>query len=162
MDAPPPTCDALAPLPDTVQVAWVSKVGKRVGRRGMLEVVRVADLRKRVEAENRDATGVLQALGLVGKKARGKWKIVVFDVKTDYLCRPALGNPADDLGGLDRCEEKWQKRAPGTKRASFGGCGYLLDSQTGERTLDVYRIDWEHAAAWGFCVMPLERFVNGA
>ena len=29
----PATCDALAPVPDTVQVAWVSKLGKRAGSR---------------------------------------------------------------------------------------------------------------------------------
>jgi hypothetical protein len=134
----PATCDALAPVPDTVQVAWVSKLGKRAGSRTVLQVVRVADLRKRVEVEQRDPQGVLQALGLVGRKATG------------------------DVSGVRACEEKWQRPASGVRDESYSGCGYAKDTQTGERTLDVFHVDWEHAASWGFCVMPFERFVNGA
>lgn len=160
MDAPR-TCDALAPVPETVQVAWVSKLGKRAGSSTLLEVVRVADLRKRVELEKRDPKGVLQALGLAGKRARGKWKVVVFDVKAEQLCRPVEGK--DGLvEGVRACASDWQRRASGVRKESWGGCGYALDSQTGERTLDVFHVDWEHAATWGFCVLPFERFVNGA
>jgi hypothetical protein len=157
----PATCDALAPVPDTVQVAWVSKLGKRAGSRTVLQVVRVADLRKRIEVEQRDPQGVLQALGLVGKKARGKWKVVIFDVKADNLCRPVEGAEGE-LTGVRACEEKWQKPASGVRDDGFSGCGYARDTQTGERTLDVFHVDWAHAASWGFCVMPFERFVNGA
>ena len=160
MDAPP-TCDALAPVPDTVQVAWVSKLGKRAGKRTVLQVVRVADLRKRVELEQRDPTAVLQALGLAGKKARGKWKVVIFDVKTDNLCRPVEGGTAE-LAGVRSCDAKWQEPASGVLSDGWSGCGWAQDTQTGERTLDVFHVDWAHAASWGFCVMPFERFVNGA
>jgi hypothetical protein len=155
-------CAEVGTLPDQVQVAWVSRVGARAANEQGVQVVRVSDLRRLSDQRGKDPTAVLQALGLGGRRPHGKWKVVVFDVKKDWLCRPALGNPEDDLGGLDTCEEKWQKPGPGTFPASYSGCGYLLDTQTGQRTLDVYRVRWRTAVSWGFCVLPFERFVKGA
>jgi hypothetical protein len=157
-----PVCAEVAPVPDQLQVAWVSRLPARASARTRLQVVRVSDLRKLAEQRGRDTTAVLQALGLAGKRAHGRWKVIVFDVKRDWLCRPAVGDPANDLVGLDTCEEKWQKPAPGTRDRSFTGCGYLQDTQTDARTLDVYRVEWGTAVTWGFCVLPLERFLGGS
>ena len=165
MSTPPvdaPACAEVAPVPDQLQVAWVSRLPARASAHQRLQVVRVADLRKLSEQRGRDPTAVLQALGLAGRKAHGRWKVILFDVKKDWLCRPAVGDPANDLVGLDLCEEKWQKPGPGTRARSFSGCGYLEDTQTGQRTLDVYRVEWGTAVTWGFCVLPLERFLGGA
>lgn len=160
---PADACGELAPLPERLQVAWVSRVGTQVSGRTPLPVVRTSDLRRLVEAEKRDPTGVLQALGLVsGKKARGSWKVVVFDVERDWLCRPVETEPGADLSGVPACETGWQRPGVGVKPRSFTGCGYLKDTRTGERTLDTFRVDWQTAVSWGFCVLPLERFLEGA
>jgi hypothetical protein len=157
-----PSCAAVGPVPETMQVAWVSELGDRLGANSMMEVVRVTDLRRLVEGLGRDPTRVLRALGLAKKRAKGRWKVTVFDVKRDWLCRPVEGAPGRDLAGVPTCEESWQRKGPGTYRASYSGCGYLLDTQAGTRTLDSYRLRWGTAVTWGFCVLPLERFLAGA
>jgi hypothetical protein len=154
----------VAPVPDTLQVAWVSPVGARAGRHTPLEVVRVSDLRRLVEARGRDALHVLQALGLVGRHGavHGAWKVTVFDVKNTWLCRPAEGEEGAPLGGVATCPSDWQQHGRGAKPRSFSGCGYLLDTGTNERSLDVFRVEWGDAVTWGFCVLPLDRFLQGA
>ena len=158
------TCAGVAELPATLQVAWVSRVERTVGARTALQVMRVADLRKLVDASERDPTRFLRALGLVGKKAtaRGSWKITVFDVKREWLCRPVEGPEDATIAGVAACPTQHQGRFSGTKARSWSGCGYLLDAATGARTLDVFRIEWQDAVAWGFCVLPLRRFLEGA
>ncbi|MFN7142408.1 MAG: hypothetical protein ACK4YP_01430 [Myxococcota bacterium] len=159
-----PVCGAVAEAPDTLQVAWVSRLGARAGARTALHVVRVADLRRLVEAEGRDPTRVLRALGLVGKRAvaRGSWKVTVFDVKREWLCRPIEGPEDATLAGVAACHAEIQRRGSGILPRSWSGCGYLLDAESGDRTLDVFRIEWQDAVAWGFCVLPLRRFLEGA
>lgn len=157
-------CQALADAPETLQVAWVSRLGQTAGARTALQVVRVADLRKLVEASDRDPTKVLRALGLIGKKAtaRGNWKVTVFDVKREWLCRPVEGPEEVTLAGVSACPANLQKRPWSTKARSWTGCGYLVDAASGARTLDVFRVEWQDAVAWGFCVLPLRRFLEGA
>lgn len=156
-------CAEVGELPETLQVAWVSRVGARARNGTGIVVVRTADLRQLAETRGRDETAVLQALGLVrGKKARGDWKVVVFDVQRDWLCRPADADAGLELSGVPVCGDAWQGSGPGVKDRSYSGCGYLLDTRTEQKTLDVYRISWEDAVSWGFCVLPLERFLKGA
>lgn len=156
-------CEEVGPLPEQLQVAWVSRLGARAGNQTGIPVVRTAELRRLAEEKNRDATAVLQALGLVsGKRARGSWKVVVFDVQRDWLCRPVDADAGADLSGVPACEGSWQGPGPGVKHRSYSGCGYLLDTRTEARTLDTYRIAWGDAIAWGFCVLPLQRFLQGA
>ncbi len=159
-----PGCAAVSELPDTLQVAWVSRLGATAGARTALQVVRVADLRRLVEESGRDPTRVLRALGLVGKRgtAKGTWKVTVFDVKREWLCRPVEGPEDATIAGVAACPTQLQRRIFGTKARSWSGCGYLLDAATGARTLDVFRIEWQDAVAWGFCVLPLRRFLEGA
>ena len=152
-------CEAVGEVPETLQVAWVSPVGMTVGAGAPLQVVRVADLRR--FAEGKESLAVLQALGLAGRKDQRAWKVTVFDVKREWLCRPAEWEPGTDLSGVAACESGWQAPGRGTKARSYSGCGYLLDTQSEARTLDVYRVDWETAVSWGFCVLPWERFLGG-
>lgn len=157
-------CEATAEVPDTLQVAWVSRLGARAGAHTALAVVRVADLRRLVEENERDATRVLRALGLLGKRrrARGAWKVTVFDVKRDWLCRPVSGLEDATIAGVAACSADLQRGASGVRASAWSGCGYLLDTASGARTLDVLRVEWESAVAWGFCVLPLRRFLDGA
>lgn len=154
-------CQATGDVPESFQVAWVSRLGATVGARTPLLVVRVADLRTTVEAQGRDATKTLQALGMIRKKGKADaadWKVTVFDVQRDWLCRPVEG----DSGGVSACPTDLLHKAPGIRPKAWTGCGYVLDTRTGERTVDVYRVEWRDAVAWGFCVLPLERFLKGA
>ena len=158
------SCKAVADVPDTLQVAWVSRIGARAGARTPLPVVRVADLRRLVEDEGRDPTKVLRALGLIGKRAtaHGVWKVTVFDVSNDSLCRPIYGDEGVDVGGVATCPASLQRPGLGVKGRAYSGCGYLLDTASGERTLDTWKIEWRDAVSAGFCVLPLTRFLGGA
>jgi hypothetical protein len=162
-------CGLTTEVPESLQVAWVSRIGARAGAHTALPVVRVSDLRRLVESSNRDATTVLRALGMVGKRgeARGGWKVTIFDVKRDWLCRPVLQDSDDGpavatIVGMAACPGDLTRGAPGVRGRAWAGGGYLLDTATGKRSLDVYRVEWSTAVAWGFCVLPLRRFLDGA
>lgn len=149
-------CAPVDPVPDTLQVAWVSKAGDRVGAHGEMNVVRSVALQELVAARGRDATAVLRALGLLGprREATAGYKVVLFDVPREALCRPTEG----DTVGVPRCEDAGRL---GVHPKAWTGCGYLQDVATGERTLDVFRVDWSEASAQGFCLLPLPRFLAG-
>jgi hypothetical protein len=158
-------CQVVDSLPQAVQVAWVSPVRKRVGLRGYIEVVRVADLRAFVGEQGRDPVRALQAIGAVGRKGhRGlfprarRYKVTFFDIDSPWLCRSLAGqDPGTTVAGLVVCP-KGQLRGG----RFYTGCGYARDSKTDGRGLDVYRIRWRDAVRRGFCVMPLDRFLEGA
>ena len=100
-DAP---CASLAPPPAQLQVAWVSPVRQRARGGAALSVVRVADLRTFVQAQGADQARTLQALGLVGSrgKVRKRYKVTLFDVSADQLCRPVEHTPeGDDADGFN-------------------------------------------------------------
>jgi hypothetical protein len=154
-------------LPESLQVAWVSRAGKGVGMNGWVEAVRVSDLRTWVREQGKDQVRVLKALGMVGARG-GKWaakrpyKVTIFDVKREWLCRPLEDTePGAIRKGVTVCEEKQQKPLWGHKKG-WTGCGYIEDTQSKERSLDVVRLRWGDASSWGFCVLPLERFLEGA
>lgn len=159
-------CQAVSEVPDAFQVAWVSPAGARVGPNADLEVVRVADLRRWIRDEGTDIGRLLQGLGMAPRnpkrKAAQDWKVTVFDVQSSWMCRPLDGRPAgqDELGVLT-CDEK-DARSLRRHRYGYSGCGYTMDTGASSRGLDVYRVTWATASAWGFCVMPLERFLGGA
>lgn len=156
-------CKALTRPPDTLQVAWISPIRDQVSGRRHLEVIRVSDLRSAARRVSANPTRLLQTVALVGKRGGGlftpdRWKITIFDVRSSWLCRPVSGQEEGTvLEGVAAC--------PGSQvrgNRFFTGCGYTRDTLTGERGLDVYRIRWRDAVQWGFCVMPLERFLGGA
>ena len=95
-----PTCDGVDSVSESVQVAWISPVRQRVSSDRYMEVVRLADLRAWVKKNGDDQARLLQALGLVGKRAGWRsemdWKVTIFDVRADWICRPIRGmNPGD-------------------------------------------------------------------
>ncbi len=153
-------CAALPPPPAQLQVAWISPVRQRAWGHTALSVVRVAELRTLVQAEGADVARTLQALGLVGSrgKVRKRYKITMFDVNAEQVCRPVEHTPeGDDSDGLPACPGGRQK---GVRWVS--GCGTTWDTARDAPGLVLFRVSWREAARSGFCVMPLERFVAGA
>jgi hypothetical protein len=159
--ADPPSCtDVSWPKPsEVVSVAWVSPVGQTVGRHGAVTVVETAELRSFVAGEGRGSIGrMLQRIGLRKRSADPKklYKIVIFDVRRDDLCRPVAGHDKPvALEGLVSCPERASKPSAG-----HSGCGYTIDRQTGETGVREYQADWSDLARNGFCVLPAARFVQ--
>lgn len=153
-------CEPVTPVEGTVQVAWVSRLGDRVSARGEMAVVRSAALQELAARSQGDATRVLRALGrLRGRaEARGDWKVVFFDVPATALRRPLAEADTDVLLGVPTVTGA---RLPGVRRRANSGCGYLLATDTGLRTLDVFLVDWATAARNGYCLMPLSRVLAG-
>lgn len=154
-----PVCDADLPAPpDRVSVAWVSPLGARTGANGWLTVVPTASLRQYVASERPGVGRLLQHLGERRRSSdpRRRYKITIFDVKSSALCRPVDG--ADEqsvVGGLPVCPESKAKI-----NAAYEGCGVLVDRGTGKESLPVYKLTWADAAFEGFCVLPVERFLD--
>jgi hypothetical protein len=156
-------CLAVGDVAEATQVAWISPVRARVRARGWMEVVELDDLEAWAKAHGRDPTRFLQAAGVVGKKARRArsvpWKVTIFDVSRDLTCRPIQGAlPGTEVASVAVCEDP--KPADGAGHG-FTGCGYTRDTGSDSRGLDVLRVRWEDAAREGFCVMPLDRFLEG-
>ena len=79
-----------------------------------MEVVRVADLRAWIRTNGADPARVLQGLGMAPRNAARKaargWKVTVFDVRSEWMCRPLEGTPAgEDHAGVVSCSEKAAK-----------------------------------------------------
>ena len=161
------TCSEPKAMPDSLQVAWISPAAKGVRMNGWVEAVRVSELRAWLRDNGKDKVRMLKSLGMVGTRG-GRWaakrpyKVTIFDVKREWLCRPiADTEPGTVRGAVTVCEEKQQKPLWGHKKG-WTGCGYVEDTQSKERGLDVVRLRWGDASSWGFCVLPLERFLEGA
>jgi hypothetical protein len=161
-------CEPVEPVPETLQVAWISPLNQTVRGSGYIEVVRVRDLRSWIRANSAEPTRTLQVLGMLDRdvstrEAAQDYKITIFDVQRSALCRPVLDAEAGtDQEGVAVCEEAAQGSADKHHADGFTGCGYTLDTHSSVRGLDVFRVPWAEASAWGFCVMPLERFLEGA
>lgn len=153
-----PCAEALTTPPERLAVAWVSPVRQRTGRRGMVRVVQSAELQAWVTANRPTVGRLLQHVGerKRSKEPRGRYKVVVFDVSRDLLCRPLDGIEGGTLvDGVVACD-----RARSNGR--YGGCGVATDLATGKRGPEVYEIAWRDAAARGFCVVPAQRYVDEA
>ncbi len=159
-------CGAVAPVPTSTQVAWISRRSRMVGASQTIEVVRVTDLREWIRANGADETRLIQGLGMASRKgglaARHPYKVTIFDVQAEWLCRPIpdADDGADD-NGVAICSDA-DAKATRHHKPGYTGCGYSLDTAASTRGLDVYRVRWSEASAWGFCVMPLDRFITGA
>ena len=158
-------CEPVEPLPDVTQVAWISPLNDSAGANTWLEVVRVSDLRAWIHAKGKDPNAVLHAVGMAGRKEtidkEDLYKITIFDVKKEWLCRPIDGEEGVTVSGVPICENREQRGLRGYKDG-FTGCGYSLDTASSVRGLDVFRVQWSAASTLGFCTMPLERFLDGA
>ena len=160
------SCAEVSEVPAATQVAWVSRSRRQVWGGTQLEVVRVTDLREWLRTNQADSGRLVQALGMAprrgGRAARIPYKITIFDIKSEWLCRPIEGaTTGDKVQGVTVCEDRDARPATHHK-PGFTGCGYTLDTASSQRGLDVLRVRWEDASSWGFCVMPLDRFISGA
>jgi len=159
-------CGTPRAVPASTQVAWISRRSRRVPSRQVIEVVRVSDLRAWIRDNGADEKRLIQGLGMASRKgglaAKHPYKITIFDVQADWLCRPIPdGTDGEDSYGVAVCADG-DAKAVRHHRPGYTGCGYSLDTAASNRGLDVYRIRWSEASAWGFCVMPLDRFISGA
>ena len=162
-----PCVSTLYAPPETFQVAWISPVGKSVWSNETIEVVPMKDLRLWVHENKATPSDVLAYLGMRSAKAKEAqaidYKITIFDVHRDTLCRPIKGaEPGSTQSNIAVCLEKEQKPKSWAHRHGFTGCGYAVSSKTNQRSLDVYRVRWMDASTMGFCVFPLGRFLDGA
>jgi hypothetical protein len=149
--------DLAAPERDRLSVAWVSPMGRSVGRKAHVAVVPTAELRRWAEAEQADVARTLQALGLrrAADPPSTAWKVTVFDVAAADLCRPlAAGEGA--VAGVPVCLTA-DRHVPGR----YDGDGCTVDLADATPGLQVYSLTWEAAAAQGFCVLPMTRFLTG-
>ena len=145
--------------PDNVSVAWISPLGAQARGKQWLVVAPTAELRSWQKAHRSAGTGeLLQALGLRKRAVDPKkpWKIVIFDTTKQGLCRPMEGmEPPAVQTGVAVCEARL------STPASADGCGRTVDHSTGKAGLQVYRSQWNALASGGFCVLPIERFLQG-
>ena len=161
-------CEDLQPIPDALQIAWISPVREQVRSNEYIEVISYSDLRQWMSADERDAKQLLHQLGMLSKRSKREvdpsdYKVVIFDVHAERVCRPINTEEAGtEIEGLPVCEVRGARPTSLYTRHGFTGCGYTQNTKTMSRGFDVYRIRWVDAATWGFCVMPLERFLEGA
>lgn len=139
----------LTPLTgDTVAVAWVSPVGKRVGGKTYLDVSPVVQLR---QAGFQTVGELVHGVGQRKNKTTPNkpYKVTVFEVDPRILCRPLEGvEPGEGVAGVPACESA-------RTRGKSGGAGCYEVSD-----LPVFRIRWRDASARGFCILPADRFVD--
>jgi hypothetical protein len=147
----------LPSLPSSVAVAWVSPLGRHVSNGTWLRVVPSSDIRAFLAELPEDQADVrlLQWLGLrsSSRPPQRRYKVVVFDMPRDRLCRPI---PSGDelLAGVRPCDE----RHSGAK-GRYEGCGFLTDRATGTPSALYTGAEWRELSRDGFCVLPLERFL---
>jgi len=164
-------CSTVSSVPEALQVAWISPVGDQARSKELIEVVQLQSLQQWIDTEQADAKQVLHHLGMLPKRSRrtidpNDYKIVIFDVESVSLCRSidldeASSEGTAEIEGLNVCTER-AKPAKLYSRFGYTGCGYTWDTQAQSRGIDVYRTTWEAASKWGFCVLPLSRFLLGA
>lgn len=135
---------------DTVAVAWVSPVKKRVGGKTYIDVIPVVPLR---HADFQTVGELVHGLGQKKHKTapRKPYKVTIFEVDPRVLCRPLDGvEPGERVAGVPACES-----ARTTGKSDGSGCYEVSD-------LPVFRIRWRDASVRGFCILPAQRFVNEA
>lgn len=151
-----PAPDALAEGP--LSFAWVSPAARRVGAGGWVPVVPASELRTLINETHADLPRMLQALGLrrSSRPPHRAWKVTIFEVAPDRLCRPLPGREGEVVTGLAVCD-RGDRGLAGTD----DGCGHTRDHHSHESGLDLFRTRWRDAASNGFCVLPAERFLLG-
>lgn len=147
------------PTEEALSVAWVSPLRRSVGGRRWLTLVPTAELRRWGRDEGRGSVArMLQHLGMRkrSKEPRRRYKVVVFDVRSETLCRPVTDREGGiETGGLASCVESATRL-----REAHDGCGRVEDLAGGDATA-VFRARWDDVVRNGFCVLPAERFLQG-
>jgi hypothetical protein len=131
---------------------------QRASARRWLTVIPTVDLQAWIAQEDADLARLLQGLGLRRRSTppTRAWKVTIFEADVIDLCRPVADlEPGTPLASLTVCAKN-ERPVPG----KYAGCGYTSDLATGKRGLDVFNIQWNAAAARGFCVLPAERFLK--
>lgn len=152
-------CEADLSAPgDESAVAWISPLRRSVGAGGRVRVVPVAALRKAAKKGKLTPGRVLQIVG-ERKKARDPrraWKVTVFQASSGALCRPIEDQPETAfVAGLPVCSKRESKA---DKRTS--GCGTTVDRAGRGQEITLYKASWRDLAPQGFCVFPLQRFLE--
>ena len=151
-------CSGVSPLPEAIQIAWVSPVQEQARSKEMIEVVHLQSLQQWMDTEEASAKQVLHHLGMLPKRSRrtidpDEYKIVIFDVESTSLCRPidlVEESTVESIEGLSVCSQRSKPLM--YSRYGYTGCGFTWNTQSQSRGLDVYRISWQEASKWGFCV----------
>jgi hypothetical protein len=149
--------DKLPTPPDRLAVVWIQRWKKPP--RGALRVVAAADFAGWVAAQHPAWTGrTLQRLGERRRSTdpKRRWKVVVFEVARDALCRPVDGVDGQ-VAGIDACPAAWSAAGP-----EQDGCGSTWDRKTGEPGFVAYYIKARAAGASGMCQIPLVRYLDEA
>ncbi len=147
--------DDLPEVDGVASVVWVSRLRAQTGLKRPIPVTLTADLVALVR-QGRDVGGVLHDLGMrrTERTPRRPYKVVLFDVAATSLCRPMAG-PAVAIAGVSVCTEP-------PVRKGEASCGLWL-AKDGVRTGPAaFRGAWKDLAADGFCVLPLERWMDHA
>ncbi len=100
-----PECELASELSsDTLSVAWVSPMNKRVGANGWFEVVPTTQLRSWAASNGRAVGPMLKAVGARKKADEPKrpWKVTIFEIEGDLLCM------SDTEGSLPVYEARWR------------------------------------------------------
>ena len=162
-------CDNLTTPSSTLQVAWISKVGKQARRWSIIEVVPFEDIQQWNKKHNPNTLRLLQYLGMKRSKSKrniapNKYKIVVMNVPRESLCRPMLNEKKNiqvgqSINGVIVCKEKRKHRPMKFLLSSWRfGLWVSLDSKEEKRSVDVYRVNWSDAAAQGLSGCSNEAF----
>lgn len=158
----PATCsqERLAELPEAdarFAVAWVAPWRRHP--HGHVSVVPTVELRSWLDAQNPRWTGrTLQWLGVRRRNSdpRRRFQVRILEVTRDELCRPMIGvEPGTDVNGVPACKP----RLVGPER-ELDGCGRTRDRRTGEPGATRYVIDLSDARPRGYCVVPLQRYLD--
>lgn len=163
-----PTCGEMTEPPEVFQVAWITPINERAWPSEHIEVVRFVDFRLWARDEAPDTKTVLHAMGMLSERTRREveandFKITIFDVKRDWLCRPIKSFDEGALvEGIPICHTREQRQASWSRRFGFTGCGTISNTEPQASSFEVYRIPWNEAITWGFTTMPLDRFLDGA
>lgn len=154
------TCETLTPiLKDRLSVAWISPLSASAGHRSWVPVVQTSELREVLGQTHADLARMLQLLGMRRRSSppKRRFKVVVFEVDPEHLCRPIDGpEQGTIIDGQVACPPRF-----GKAKRHYKGCGFTTDRLDASRGLDLYRVQWRDVARSGFCVLPADRFVQG-
>ncbi|MCB9664400.1 MAG: hypothetical protein H6732_09815 [Alphaproteobacteria bacterium] len=140
-------------------MVWIAPASRTILPSRWLTVMPTRALRDWIRQEGADQVRLLRGLGLRRglRPPRRPWIVAVFEPAAGALCRPTDEvEPGTQLAGSRVCDRG--ARGIGLHDE---GCGYAVDFTSHRRSLDVFRIRWRDAAARGFCVLPLARFLAG-
>jgi len=146
------------PPPPHLSVAWISPLGRHTRANKLVDVVSTRALTTWASEHPKATPGDL--LRLVDqrdkkKEPRRRYKVVIFEVASNALCRPIQEMEEGQVfAGLPACPGGSKSRGQ-----HYPLCGYTTDRNTNHAGPEVFQARWKDLAARGFCVLPIERFL---